>query len=95
MTVIACIGVDSAPVPPLVIYKGETVQTSWFGINEPDVPQLFQATASGWSNSFMARLWIEQVFDLHTKDHAPAGKYRLLLLDGLLSHINVDFLDAC
>ena len=95
ITVLACIGVDAAPVPRFVLYSGATVQTSWFNLRERDIPQLAQATETGWSNSYMMKLWMEQAFDPFTKDRVPAGKHRLLLLDGHHSHIKVDFLDAC
>ena len=37
ITVIACIGVDSAPVPPVVIYPGASLQTTYTAVSELDV----------------------------------------------------------
>ena len=35
ITVIACIGINDAPVPPVVVYKGATVQNSWTAVGCP------------------------------------------------------------
>ena len=37
ITVVACIGIQSAPVPPLVIYAGGTMQASWTAVSFPDL----------------------------------------------------------
>ncbi|ADV20611.1 Hypothetical protein CGB_B8130W [Cryptococcus gattii WM276] len=98
ITSVACIGIDSAPVPPLIIYQGAHLQESWFNVREEgdDVRQLAITTNSGWINSYVMLKWLEEAFDPFTRDIASGGRQRrLLILDGAEPHTKVDFLEAC
>ena len=95
ITVLACIGIEDAPIPPVILYQGATVQKSWTAVMEADVPQLAEVTESGWVNGVMMKKWLEAVFDPYTRDRVPRGKRRLLILDGHDTHVKVDFLEAC
>jgi len=95
ITVIACIGTTDAPVPPLILYSGATVQRSWTTVKETDVRQLAEVTESGWTNTYMTKKWMEQAFDPYTCDRVPTGKSRLLIMDGHESHLKVELLEAC
>lgn len=95
ITVIACIGTNDAPVPPVVLYQGGSVQNSWLAVMETDVPQLVEATESGWTNGFIAKKWLERVFDPYTRERVPPGKQCLLIMDGHATHLQVEFLEAC
>jgi hypothetical protein len=55
------------------------------GITE-DTPIFVTSSPTGWSNDDIGVAWLELVFDRFTKE--KAGRcWRLLLLDGLGSHI--------
>jgi hypothetical protein len=56
----------------------------------------FALSPNGWTNDKLGLAWLEQVFDKHTKKKASNGReWRLLLVDGHGSHINMNFLDWC
>ena len=95
ITVVACIGLDTAPVPPLVIYPGQDLYDVWFTGHRQDVPQRAVTSNSGWINSFLMQKWLEDVFDPFTSDRVARGRRRLLFLDGHDSHVKVEFLEAC
>ena len=95
ITVLACIGIDSAPVPPVILFQGATVQESWAAVMEPDVPQVADVTETGWVNSLMMKKWLEVAFDRYTRNNVPQGSRRLLIMDGHSTHVRVDFMDAC
>ncbi|ADV23647.1 Hypothetical Protein CGB_G6130W [Cryptococcus gattii WM276] len=96
ITTIATIGIDSAPVPPLIIYQGEHLQDSWTSTHDKDICQLACVTQSGWNNSYIMLKWLEDVFDPYTRGLAHDGRDpRLLFLDGAQSHTKVAFLEAC
>jgi hypothetical protein len=92
VTVVACIGVTSAPVPPLLIYPGKHVQTAWTAVKHPEPRQITTTSHSGWTNGYIHKKWLETVFEPYTRQF---GRNRLLILDGHDSHIKVDFLEAC
>ena len=66
ITSVACIGIDSAPVPPLIIYQGAQLQENWFKVGEKGdgaVRPLSINTDSGWINSYVMLKWLEDAFD--------------------------------
>ena len=93
ITVVAAVGIDTA-VPPLVIYKGKSLQEQWFP-EASDGPRHATVTDSGWSNGYITKQWLENCFDPATRDRVPPGRRRLLFLDGADAHDKVDFLEAC
>jgi len=95
ITVIACIGTNDAPIPPVILHQGATVQNSWTAVMRDDVRQLAEISESGWTNGYMTKKSLEQVFDPYTRERVPWGKRRLLIMDGRNTHVKVDFLEAC
>ncbi|EIW65510.1 hypothetical protein TREMEDRAFT_66501 [Tremella mesenterica DSM 1558] len=69
----ACIGIDTAPVPPVIIYKGACLPENWTTVTV--------TSDSGWTNSHIMIKWLEDVFDPYTRDLAQ-GRQHLLFLDG-------------
>ena len=94
ITVLACIGVKRAAIPPIILFQGVNVQLSWNAVMEPHVPQLAEVTDSGWTNSYMMKKWLETVFDPYMQD-VPAAMRRLLIMDGHNTHVQVNSLDSC
>ena len=94
ITLVACIGIDSAPVPPLVIYQGRDVLENWTPADSP-VRQTAMTTDSGWMTSWGMMRWLEDVFDPATRDRVERGQQRLLIMDGHETHVKVAFLEAC
>ena len=94
ITSVACIGIDSAPVPPLILFQGKDTQDIWVRGASP-TRQTALATESGWINSWVMMRWLEDVFDPATRDRVEGNQLRLLFMDGHDTHVKVAFLDAC
>lgn len=77
---------DGSSIPPALIYKGESrdLQDTWLEDFGEDQLAYFAASANGWSSDDYGLVWLEWVFDHHTKVKAGQGK-QLLILDGQLS----------
>jgi 4-hydroxybenzoate polyprenyltransferase len=97
-TIIECISAIGKALTPLVIYKGQTVQQSWF----PEDPHFldflkdwdFTCSQKGWTNNQIATLWLKKIFIPKTKP-AKEGDKRLLIIDGHGSHITDEFMFEC
>ncbi|KAJ3459735.1 hypothetical protein MRS44_015808 [Fusarium solani] len=97
-TIIECISATGKALTPLVIYKGQTVQQSWF----PEDPHFldflkdwdFTCSQKGWTNNHIATLWLKKIFIPQTKP-AKEGDKRLLIIDGHGSHITEEFMFEC
>ncbi|KAK4073597.1 hypothetical protein Purlil1_12985 [Purpureocillium lilacinum] len=92
---IECVSATGAFLPPLVIFKGKSVQQQWF----PDDLSLFSdwqftATKNGWTSDQTAVEWLEKVFIPRTQPADPSER-RLLVLDGHGSHETVEFMYLC
>ncbi|KAM4067790.1 DDE superfamily endonuclease [Hirsutella rhossiliensis] len=83
ITLIAAICADYSYLPPALIYKGESkdFQDTWL----EDFDHSSNCDALGLH-------WLQRIFDCHTKQKAGRA-YRLLILDGHNSHINLKFID--
>ena len=94
VSLLAAICAVPATIPPALIYQGESgdLRSTWVDDIGQDTVY-FAATPTGWSNNKIGRQWLEMVFDKHTKKKAGARGYRLLLVDGHCSHVNLDFFD--
>ena len=53
----------------------------------------FAATPSGWTSNSLGLQWLVGLFDRHTKQKAGRS-YRLLIVDGHSSHVNMAFIAA-
>ena len=80
-------------IPPLVIFKGKHIQTSWF--HHDEVPDwVYTTSKNGWIANRIVFNWLTKVFIPETK---PSGDKdaRLLILDGYRSHHTTEFLWEC
>ena len=92
---LAAICADGSALPPALIYQGESrdMQDTWLDDFDIENQQAyFAASSNGWSNNEYGLIWLEQVFDRYTKWKAGRA-WRLLLLDGHSSHVNIKFID--
>lgn len=67
ITSITTIGIDSAPVLPLIIYQGAHLQDAWTSTCDKDVHQPACVTKSGVNNTYIMLKWLEDVFDPYTR----------------------------
>jgi DDE superfamily endonuclease/Tc5 transposase DNA-binding domain len=97
ITTIGCICANGTALPPGLIYmaKSGNLQDSWLqDFNPKEHACFFAASDSGWTNNELGFQWLSGVFDKTTKGQASRG-WRLLILDGHGSHINMKFIDYC
>lgn len=79
-------------IPPAFIHQGDfgDLRDSW--IDDPEAETVhFAATPTSWTCNSVGQQWLETAFDCYTKAKAGQG-YRLLLVDGHYSHVNLSFL---
>ena len=95
VTVLECICGDGSKISPLVIFKGESIQTSWIpSESEMNGDWSWSSNTKGWTCDAIGEDWIRTVFKLgiHTK---AGGATRLLVVDGHGSHVTVPFIRFC
>lgn len=99
ITVLATICADGSHLSPGLIYKALTgnLQDTWLQDFEPQQHQVFFASSpNGWTCNELGLSYLKKIFDRETKEKARKGReWRLLVVDGHGSHINMDFLDYC
>ena len=99
ITLVASICMDGSWIPPTLIYQAVSgdVQNTWVTeVNPIDHNVHFASTATGWTNENLGFEWLTNIFDRFTKEKARQGRdYRLLILDGHNSHLNMRFIDWC
>ena len=92
VSVIETISATGRKLNPLVIFKGQSLQTDWFtSQNVPDWQ--YTTSPNGWTTDKIAIGWLEHVFNPQT--YPAGGGWRLLLLDGHGSHVSLEFLYLC
>jgi hypothetical protein len=90
-SIIECVSASGKKLRPAVIFKGKNLQSTWFPSTIPD--WLFATSENGWTSNAIGAEWLERVFLPGTK---PVGdRWRMLILDGHGSHINLEFLWTC
>ena len=56
----------------------------------------FTSSATGWTSEEYGFQWLTSIFNRYIKEKARLGRdWRLLMLDGHNSHLNMRFLDWC
>jgi transposase-like protein len=92
VSIIECISALGVKLPPLIIFKGKSIQLQWF--NPSELPDwYFTTSTNGWTSNEIGMKWLESVFI--PKTACQAGDYRLLVLDGHGSHVSTDFMYTC
>jgi len=89
-----CISATGKACPPLVIFKGKSVQQQWFKTLEGHEDWEFTATDNGWTNNAVALEWLQKIFIPWTKP-TDQKEWRLLVVDGHKSHCTFEFMWEC
>jgi hypothetical protein len=93
VSIIEAISTTGSCVRPLVIFKGKSLQTTWFRPN--NVPDwLYTSSANGWTSNDIGLRWLRDIFLPETKP-VQIDDYRLLLVDGHDSHVTTQFMYEC
>ncbi|WP_461110078.1 hypothetical protein [Tessaracoccus terricola] len=94
-TLVECISAIGSAVPPLVIYKGRSIQQQWFPLDlQPYANWRFHTTENGWTDNETAIYWLQEIFIPSTQPTDPSTA-RLLILDGHGSHESTEFMYLC
>ncbi|RAL68050.1 hypothetical protein DID88_008773 [Monilinia fructigena] len=96
ISLLACICADGTALPPTLIYKGDSgdLQDTWVDEVSYGDQAYFGASSNGWSSDAFGFTWLTKVFQRHTYQKAGKG-YRLLIVDGHSSHVNMEFTSKC
>jgi 4-hydroxybenzoate polyprenyltransferase len=89
-----CTSATGKACPPLIIFKGKSVQQQWFKTLEGHENWEFTAKENGWTNNDVGLEWLKKVFIPHTKPSDP-NEWRLLVVDGHRSHCTFEFMWKC
>jgi hypothetical protein len=92
VSIIKCVSAIGRKLRCAVIFKGQSLQTTWFPAKS--VPSwLYTTSKNRWTSNAIGLEWLQRIFLPET---APAdGQYRFLILDGHGSYISLDFLLLC
>ena len=93
ITAVECICTDGSVIPPLIIFKGENLLTSWIPREIKDKWH-FSCNSKGWTSNIHGEMWLEKCFEPATRNKANGHK-RLLICDGHDSHISAQFVRFC
>src|SRR5207237_4034524 len=89
MTIIEAICADgSPPPPPIIICPGEKIMENWIHENLTGA-EILAVSPTGYTNESIALTWLD-----HFIKHIGAGPnkhWRMLLLDGHITHHQADF----
>ena len=93
VTVIECICGDGTAIPPLVIFKGNSLSNNWIPADVAD-DWKFSCNSKGWTSNIHGMEWLRRCFEPVTVEKA-SGRTRLLICDGHESHITGAFIAFC
>lgn len=97
ISLLAAICADGTTLPPSLIYQGTSgdLQDSWLeDFDASSQLAYFTVSPKGWTNDQLGFSWLETVFERCTASKAGYG-YRLLIVDGHSSHVNMQFIEYC
>lgn len=95
ITFVECISATGVYLPPVVIYKGKTVQQQWYPKALGSYKDWHFATSEkGWTNDEIGLEWLVKKFLPLTTPSDPEQR-RLLILDGHHSHTTHEFMWQC
>jgi DDE superfamily endonuclease/Tc5 transposase DNA-binding domain len=83
VTVIECICANGSSIPPMIIFKGKSLMTSWIPQTAPN-DWYYAYNTKGWTNNEHGITWLK----LSATALKANGKKRLLICDGHDSHIS-------
>lgn len=94
VTTIECISATGEKIPPMIIFKGTNLLTTWSP--QPLPPGwMFSCNESGWTSNYHGMGWIEH-FDARTQGNLRSpDEYRLIICDGHDSHISAKMVNYC
>ena len=91
-SIIECCNTTNFVLPPFFIFKGQRLQQAWYdALDDPNA--VLSVSENGWTDCEFAMKWLEH-FDVSTRPRRR-GTHRLLILDGHVSHVSLEFIEYC
>lgn len=87
-SIIECVSATGQRLRCLIIFKGQSLQTTWFS-SELVPDWLYAASESGWTSNAIGTEWLRHIFIPETV--RPRTQHQLLILDSHGSHIDIEF----
>src|ERR1700754_3292381 len=97
ISLLAAICADGTTLPPALIYQGESndLQDTWLeDFDGSSEEAYFSVSKKGWTNEELGFSWLSKIFEPRTRAKSE-NAYRLLLVDGHSSHVNLRFIEFC
>lgn len=96
MTAIECIIAAEACTWPVIILRGQNLETTWFNDNSVSDYKL-AVCKKGWTSNFTGAKWLNEMLIPEIRRIRRNGREaaRMQTLDGHGSHVHVDFLSTC
>jgi DDE superfamily endonuclease len=92
VTTIEAISAAGHTIQPLVIFKGKSLQSTWF--ESDSVPDwIYTVLANAFTTNIIGLKWLKEVFLPFTARDPP--RRRVLIMDNQASHIATEFLFEC
>lgn len=96
-TVLACVSADGGYLPPLIVFKGLSVQPRWVAPDE-FAGTMYAATKNGWMEESTFYQWFTKMFVPHVVNirttQGLQTQTALLYFDGHSSHISIRIIQA-
>src|SRR5271169_3398611 len=85
ISIIESVSAGGTSTRPVIIFKGQNIQTTWFP-GTPEVPDWpYVASPKGWTSDEISLKWFQSVFLPDTTPSNPDA-WRILICDGHSSH---------
>jgi len=95
VTVVECICADGASIPPLIIFKGTSLNQDYIPRDHALTDDWkFAFNTKGWTSNAHGFEWLQRCFEPSTYAKAN-GQWRLLVCDGHDSHMTARFVAHC
>jgi hypothetical protein len=92
VSIIEAVSASGRKLRCAVIFKGKSLQTTWFPAKS--VPDwLYTTSENGWTSNKIGGEWLRRVFIPDTAPHQD--RWRMLIIDGHGSHTNIEFMWLC
>ena len=92
VSIIEYISVSGLKINPVVIFKGKTLQSTWFTLGR--TPEYhYTCSEKGWTSNNIGIRWLKHAFLSST--YSGPDISRLLLLDGYSSYVSIEFMQVC
>jgi hypothetical protein len=92
VSIVESVSAEGKKIQPLVIFKGQNLQTTWF--NDTDLPEFQWITQKKGFTSYQVGLnWVKTIFIPQTQPEDT--EHRILLMDGHGSHATPEFMWEC